>query len=58
MMDRIHHLDETIPIHFLHGEQSWISSEASLIIQKRRTNVFIETIPEAGHHVNQSKRLF
>lgn len=51
MIDRIHLLDERIPIYFLHGEQSWITTEPSFIIQQKRKNVFVETIKDAGHHV-------
>jgi pimeloyl-ACP methyl ester carboxylesterase len=52
MINRIHLIDEKIPIYFLHGEQSWIPIESSLIIQKQRSNVFIDTIKDAGHHVS------
>ncbi len=51
MIERIHLLDARIPIYFLHGEQSWISIESSLIAQNKRQNIFVETIKEAGHHV-------
>lgn len=54
MIDRIDQLDPNIPIYFLHGEQSWISPESSYIIQEKRNNVFIEAIPEAGHHVSET----
>ena len=51
MVERIHLLDERIPIYFLHGEQSWITIESSRITQEKRKNVFIETVKDAGHHV-------
>lgn len=51
MIDRIHFIDESIPIHFLHGEQSWIEIDSSWIAQGMRGNVFIDTIKDAGHHV-------
>lgn len=52
MVERIHLLDEQIPIHFLHGGQSWITAEASALLKEKRANVFAETIPTAGHHVS------
>ncbi|CAF0778729.1 unnamed protein product [Adineta steineri] len=51
MVDRIHLLDERTPIYFLHGDQSWITSESSFIIQEKRQNVFVETVKGAGHHI-------
>ncbi|CAF5047907.1 unnamed protein product [Rotaria magnacalcarata] len=51
MIDRIHLIDERIPIHFLHGGQSWIEIDSSWIAQGKRDNVFIDTINDAGHHV-------
>ncbi|UJR26092.1 hypothetical protein I4U23_007438 [Adineta vaga] len=51
MMDRIDSIDEQIPIYFLHGDQSWIDIESSVCVQSKRPNVFIDTIPQAGHHV-------
>ena len=51
MVERIHFIDEEIPIYFLHGEQSWIDTEPSLLTQSQRQNVFIDTVKEAGHHV-------
>ncbi|CAF3825265.1 unnamed protein product [Rotaria sp. Silwood1] len=51
MIERIHLLDERIPIYFLHGEQSWVTMKSSLIIQEIRENTFVETIKEAGHHI-------
>ncbi|CAM4918563.1 unnamed protein product [Rotaria socialis] len=51
MIDRIHLIDERIPIHFLHGEQSWIEIDSSWIAQGKRDNVFIDTMKDAGHHV-------
>jgi hypothetical protein len=53
MIDRIHLIDEQIPMYFLHGEQSWINIESSRITQSKRENVFIDKIKEAGHHVNK-----
>jgi len=53
MIDRIHLIDEHIPIYFLHGEQSWIDMESSIIAQSKRQNVFVDTIKEASHHVNK-----
>jgi len=53
MIDRIHLIDEQIPIYFLHGEQSWIDMESSIIAQSKRQNVFVDTIKEASHHVNK-----
>jgi len=52
MIDRIHLIDEHIPIYFLHGEQSWIDIEPSIIAQSKHKHVFVDTIREAGHHVN------
>ena len=52
MIDRIHLVDEQIPIYFLHGEQSWVDIDSSIIAQSKRKNVFVDTIKEAGHHVN------
>jgi hypothetical protein len=54
MIDRIHLIDEHIPIYFLHGEQSWINIEPSIIAQSKHKHVFVDTIREAGHHVNTS----
>ncbi|UJR22858.1 hypothetical protein I4U23_025887 [Adineta vaga] len=51
MINRIHLLDQRIPIHFLHGEQSWITAEASLSIQENRSNVFVDIVEKAGHHI-------
>ncbi|CAF1276692.1 unnamed protein product [Rotaria sordida] len=34
IIDRIHLLDERIPIYFLHGKQAWIKIESSLMFQK------------------------
>ncbi|CAF4796011.1 unnamed protein product, partial [Rotaria magnacalcarata] len=50
MIDRIHLIDERIPIRFLHGGQSWIEIDSSWIAQGKRDNVFIDTINDAGHH--------
>jgi hypothetical protein len=58
MIERIHLLDARIPIYFLHGEQSWISIESSLIAQNKRQNIFVETIKEAGHHVSDFSKYF
>jgi hypothetical protein len=52
MIERIDLLDEKIPVYFLHGEQSWITVEPSLIAQKNRKNIFVDIIKEAGHHVS------
>lgn len=52
MADRIHLIDENIPIYFLHGEQSWIDIESSMLAQSKRQNVYIATVEKAGHHVN------
>ncbi len=52
MTDRIHLIDENIPIYFLHGEQSWIDIEPAIIAQTKHKNVYIDTVQEAGHHVN------
>ncbi|CAF4247614.1 unnamed protein product, partial [Rotaria sordida] len=51
MIDRIHLIDERIPIYFLHGEQSWVDINSSVIAQGKRDNVYIDTIKEAGHHI-------
>ncbi|CAF2358577.1 unnamed protein product [Rotaria sp. Silwood2] len=51
MIDRIHLIDQRIPIYFLHGEQSWIEINSSMIAQGKRDNVYIDTIQAAGHHV-------
>ncbi|CAF0785897.1 unnamed protein product [Adineta ricciae] len=51
MINRIHSLDERIPIYFLYGEQSWLTADASLAIQEKRPNVFVETVKNAGHHI-------
>ena len=52
MIDRLHLMDERIPIYFLHGERSWIDIESSIMALSKRENVFVDTIQEAGHHVN------
>lgn len=52
MIERIHLFDENIPIYFLQGKQSWITIESSLITRTKRSNIFIESIEQAGHHVN------
>jgi hypothetical protein len=52
MIERIHLLDQRIPIHFLLGEKSWITNESPLIIQKQRQNIFVDIIKDAGHHVS------
>ena len=57
MIDRLHLLDERIPIYFLHGGRSWIDIDSSIIAQSKRENVFVDTIQEAGHHVNNTKRI-
>ena len=54
MVERIHLIDKQIPIYFLHGELSWIDKDPSMITQSKRSNVFIETIQGAGHHVSKN----
>ncbi|CAF0777795.1 unnamed protein product [Adineta ricciae] len=51
MLDRIDELDPQIPVFFLHGEQSWIDIESSVCVQSKRSNVSVDMIPQAGHHV-------
>jgi hypothetical protein len=58
MIERIDLLDERIPMYFLHGGQSWITIDAFLSIQEKRKNVFVESIKEAGHHVNYFLLIF
>jgi hypothetical protein len=58
MIDRIHLIDEKIPLYFLHGGQSWIDTESSTVTKSKRENVFVDTIEEAGHHVNNQTFIF
>jgi hypothetical protein len=58
MVERIHFIDEQVSIHFLHGEQSWIENDPSILAQSKRSNVFIDTIKGAGHHVNKKCYFF
>ncbi|CAF1379095.1 unnamed protein product [Adineta steineri] len=51
MVDRIQLIDEKIPIHFLHGEESWVDVAPSVMAKSKCDNVTIDTIPNAGHHV-------
>ena len=53
MIKRIDSLDPRIPVYFLHGEQSWIDSVPSLLLQSRRGNVFVDAIEKTGHHVRR-----
>ena len=57
MVDRLHLLDERIPIHILHGDQSWISSGPSLLIEEKRKNIFVDIVHGAGHHVSRSEQI-
>jgi pimeloyl-ACP methyl ester carboxylesterase len=52
IINRINLIDKKIPIYFLHGEKSWITIDSSLIIQSNRSNVFVDIINGAGHHVS------
>lgn len=58
MIKRIDSLDPRIPVYFLHGEQSWIDSVPSLLLQSRRGNVFVDAIEKTGHHVRTEDRCF
>ncbi len=53
MVERIHLIDDNIPIYFAHGERSWIDTEPSLTAQSLRKDVYIDTIKDAGHHVRK-----
>lgn len=58
MIRRIHLLDRQIPIYFLHGGKSWIQYDSSFVIQDIRPNVYLEIIPDIGHHVSNKSMSF
>jgi len=50
---KINNLDEEVPITFIYGAKSWISSESGQEIKKLRPNSYVDVqeIAGAGHHV-------
>lgn len=52
LCDRLHHLDASIPVTFLYGEESWMDPRAAVEVMRQIENqADIVIIPRAGHHV-------
>ncbi|CAG9804311.1 unnamed protein product [Chironomus riparius] len=53
MMNRIHEMDESIPITLIYGSKSWVDNASGDIIKKTRPNSYVKSyiINQAGHHV-------
>jgi len=52
MLPRLAQIDKNVPLHFLYGSRSWISTiNGGAFENVGLTNVEVETIPDAGHHI-------
>ncbi|XP_070504564.1 1-acylglycerol-3-phosphate O-acyltransferase ABHD5-like isoform X2 [Chironomus tepperi] len=53
MINRIHEMDENIPITLIYGSRSWVDNASGDIIKKTRPNSYVKShiINQAGHHV-------
>lgn len=57
MINRIHLLDENVPITLIYGSRSWVDNSSSEVIKKVRPNSYVKSyiINQAGHHVYADK---
>lgn len=53
MINRVHEIQDNVPITLLYGSRSWVDSSAGEHIHKKRPNSFVQShvINQAGHHV-------
>jgi pimeloyl-ACP methyl ester carboxylesterase len=63
MLNRIHKLDNGVPITLMNGSNTWMDKSVGKKLQEMRQNSYVrlEIISEAGHHVhadNSDRKLF